>query len=81
MINGSTDWESFKNSTQWQDICEEIDIWIEEIRNQLESEEVDLGEVKALRGSARALRHVKGLPENLKQLALDREQEEKNDNE
>jgi len=37
--------------------------------------------VKALRGSAKALRHVKELPENLKQLALDREQEEKNDDE
>ena len=74
MINGSSEWRQFQETSIWKDICEEIDIWIEEIRDQLESEEVDLGIVKALRGSALALRNVKRLPENLEATAQELEE-------
>lgn len=76
MINGVSEWRAFKESSIWDDICQELDIWIEEIRNQLESEEIDLGVVKALRGSAKALRHVKELPDNLIHLAEEARKEE-----
>jgi len=78
MINGSGDWEAFGKSSIWADILEELHVWLEEIRSQLESEEIDLGLVKSLRGSAKAIRHVMELPGNLKELAIAREQEEKN---
>ena len=80
MINGPSEWKDFAKSTIWTDIQEELMIWLEEIRSQLESDEVDLGEVKALRGSAKAIRHVLQLPENLEQMAIDQfEEEEKHE--
>ena len=78
MINGASEWVDFKKSTIWKDICDEIDVWIEELRNQLEAEEIDLGMVKSLRGSAKALRHVKELPDNLELIAMSLEEEQKN---
>jgi len=74
MINGSSEWKSFQESTIWKDICEEFDIWLEEIRDQLESDGVDLGLVKSLRGSALAIRNAKRLPENLQIAAEELEQ-------
>ena len=47
-----------ENSPIWQDQREEIESWLEEIRNNLESDEVPLEAVPELRGSAKALRNV-----------------------
>lgn len=65
-----------EHSAIWQDVAEEINIWIEEIRNNLESTELPIENVPELRGSAKALRNVIGMlpimADNLE--ALDQEE-------
>ena len=65
--------EDFKASVFWQDACEELDIWIEEIRNQLENTDLDFNArtLDQLGGCAKALRHVKQLPDVLIAIAKD----------
>jgi hypothetical protein len=63
----------FKHSVFWQDICEELDIWLNEIRDQLENPDLDFSHrtLDQLGGSAKALRNVKNLPDVLIGLAED----------
>jgi len=50
--------KSFEKSVIWADITGELEVWLEEIRDNLENEDIILEQVSALRGSARALRNV-----------------------
>ena len=63
----------FKDSVFWQDCNEELDIWIEEIRNQLENLDLqfDGRALDQLGGCAKALRHAKQLPNVLIAIAED----------
>ena len=59
--------QDFKSSAFWSDACEELDIWIEEIRSQLENPDLEFDHrtLDQLGGNAKALRSVKMLPDVL----------------
>jgi hypothetical protein len=63
----------FKESIIWQDICGEIDIWLDEIRNQLENPDLAMTHrrLDQLGGNAKALRRVKGIIDILINIAQD----------
>ncbi len=63
----------FKRSVFWQDCLEELDIWIEEIRNQLENLDLQFDDraLNQLGGCAKALRYTKQLPDVLMAVAED----------
>jgi hypothetical protein len=63
----------FKESIIWQDICEEIDVWIDEIRNQLENPDLEMTHraLDQLGGNVESLRRVKGILDVLIGLAED----------
>jgi len=65
--------KDFKESVFWQDISEELDVWLEEIRNQLENGDLNFSHrtLDQLGGSAKAIRNIKNLPEVLIGLAED----------
>jgi hypothetical protein len=74
--------EDFKDSLIWQDICEEFDVWLEEIRNQLENPDIEMGHrtLDQLGGNAKALRRAKGVLDvliNLAQDEIDNQEKEK----
>ena len=70
--------KDFKDSAIWQDICEEVDVWLDEIRNQLENPDLDMSHrtLDQLGGNAKALRRVKDIPDVL--IGLSREEGESN---
>jgi hypothetical protein len=65
--------QDFVESSVWQDILHELDVWLEDSRNILESDEKapDIETVKLVQGRVRAIREVKQMPyviiENIKQ--------------
>ncbi len=63
----------FKRSVFWQDCLEELDVWIEEIRNQLENLDLQFDDraLIQLGGCAKALRYAKQLPDVLMAVAED----------
>ena len=65
--------KDFKSSVFWQDIEEELDIWLEEVRNQLENGDLqfDHRTLDQLGGCAKAIRNMKNLPEVLIGIAED----------
>jgi len=77
VINTPDEIRLFEKSTMWGDIVTELDMWLEEIRNQLESDEVLLADVPMLRGSAKAIRNVVNMLPNLAEIASTNQEEEK----
>lgn len=69
--------EEFSKGIIWLDICEELDIWLKQIRDLLENSNLDSSDRKLhhLGGSAKALRNVKDIPIVLMGLAEDTEYE------
>jgi hypothetical protein len=65
--------EDFKDSLIWQDICDEFDEWLKEIRNQLENPDLEMSHrnLDQLSGNAEALRRAKGVLDVLMGLAQD----------
>ena len=59
----------FEQSIIWQDIVGELEIWLTELRDQMESDEADWEMVQMLRGSSKALRNVKNMLPNLAAIA------------
>jgi hypothetical protein len=68
--------KDFKSSIFWQDVCEELDIWLGEVRNQLENPSLEMSHrtLDQLSGSAKAIRNLKRMPEVLIGLAEDSEE-------
>ena len=50
-----------ESSNIWLDLVEELDIWLTEIRDNLESDDLPLEQMPKLQGSAKALRNVIGM--------------------
>jgi hypothetical protein len=69
--------KDFEESVVWQDIKEELGIWLTEIRDQLENSDMQFSSrvLDQLGGSAKALRMVQMIPEVLRNLAEDEEDE------
>ena len=69
----------FEKSAIWRDILAELDIWLEEIRDQLENADLDFDHrtLDQLGGNAKAIRMMKMMPEVLSSLANDEEVERK----
>lgn len=57
----------FSTSNVWKDICDEIDIWLRQVRLELENLDLELSHraLDQLSGCAKALRNVKNIPEVL----------------
>lgn len=55
--------EEFKKSFIWQDICAELDVWLEQIRDELEGAEGMV--VYRLQGNAESVRNVKNILNSL----------------
>jgi hypothetical protein len=55
--------EEFKKSFIWQDICNELDVWLEQIRDELEGAEGIV--LYRLQGNAESLRNVKNILDSL----------------
>jgi hypothetical protein len=55
--------EEFKKSFIWQDICDELDVWLEQIRDELEGAEGMV--VYRLQGNAESVRNVKNILNSL----------------
>lgn len=47
-----------EKSNLWRDVSEEIDLWISELRENLESEDLPLADVPTMRGAIKSLRNV-----------------------
>ena len=69
MRNSAEEILHFERSIIWLDIVDELNIWLDEIRTNLESEDVSIDAVPALRGSAKAIRNVINMLPNLAELA------------
>jgi len=56
-----------ENSNFWRDVCDELDVWILQIRLELENLDLELSHraLDQLSGCAKALRNVKNIPEVL----------------
>jgi len=69
--------EDFSQSFIWQDICEELDYWLERIRDELENLDLsaDHRTLDQLSGNAKAIRNVKMILETLVNLSEDEEGE------
>ena len=72
------DFADFEKSALWLDIVDELNIWLEEIRDNLENVDISLRKVRELRGSAMALRNVVNILPNLAEIAR-QAQEDKHD--
>jgi len=59
--------KAFIESSLWQDLKREIEVWLCELRDNLEDPSCELspGMLSRLQGSAMALRNVLQLPENM----------------
>ena len=70
----------FVEGVIWKDIVDELSLWIEDIRDQLEDPGHELfpEDIKRLQGNVEALRRVLELPKNLI-LNLEDELEESNE--
>jgi len=51
-------------SVAWRDLVREIDAWLQDVRNKLETED-DISEIKRFQGIAEACRHFISLPQNI----------------
>ncbi|RKY23419.1 MAG: hypothetical protein DRP62_05925 [Planctomycetota bacterium] len=76
MRSSARDFEQLTRDATWLDIEDEINIWIEEIRNNLEADEISLEEVPALRGAIKALRNVLNMPLILAEQLKDEEKDD-----
>ena len=63
----------------WKDIVAEISIWLEQLRDNLESEDIPIELVRDLRGSAKALRNVINILPNLAELTEEEENDDGSD--
>lgn len=59
----------FEKTSIWLDIVDELNVWLHEIRDNIESTDLELSAVPELRGSAKALRNVINLLPNLAEIA------------
>ena len=59
--------KDFTEGVVWQDLKDELGLWLEDIRNRLEDSDNTLfpEDIKRLQGNAEAVRNVLMLPENL----------------
>lgn len=58
MLSTAEELRQFEKSNIWKDIVEELMLWINEIRDNLESDDLLLEAVPKLQGSVKALRNV-----------------------
>jgi len=72
-ISSAEDFKSFMDSSIWRDMKGEIELWIEQIRNSLETPESSEDDESddSLRGSAKALRRVLAMPEVIRGTILE----------
>jgi hypothetical protein len=72
--------EDFSQSVIWKDMCEELDVWLDRIRNELENLDLSASHrsLDQLSGSAKALRNVKMILETLLNLSEEDEKGESN---
>ena len=72
--------EDFSQSMIWRDICEELDIWLERIRDELENMDLsaDHRTLDQLSGNAKAIRNVKMILETLNNVSEMDEEGESN---
>ena len=72
--------KDFSEGIIWNDMLEEIDIWLQRIRDELENPMLEFTHrtLDQLSGSAKAIRNMKDLPEVLMGLAEDEEYEREN---
>ena len=61
----------FKESFIWQDMCEELDVWLEQVREQLEDPDsvFDDRQIHKLQGNAETIRNTKNIVDILIGLA------------
>lgn len=59
--------EDFSQSMIWRDICEELDVWLRRIRDELENMDLSASHrtLDQLSGNAKAIRNVKMILETL----------------
>jgi len=55
---------SLLESVAWRDMRNEIDAWLQDVRNKLEIED-DISEIKRFQGIAEACRHFINLPQTI----------------
>jgi hypothetical protein len=72
--------EEFSQSLIWRDICEELDFWLERIRDELENTDLSSSHrtLDQLSGNAKAIRNVMMILETLVNLSREDEEGESN---
>lgn len=58
------DLKRLAESVAWRDVANEVDMWLQEMRDRLEHAS-DIGEITRCQGIAEACRHFMSLPQNL----------------
>lgn len=58
------EYEKLLESYVWNDLKFEVNVWLEDIRSKLETED-DIGEIKRFQGIAEACRHFMNLPQSI----------------
>ena len=72
--------EDFSHSLIWKDMCDELDVWLDRIRNELENLDLSASHrsLDQLSGSAKAIRNFKLVLETLLNLSEEDEEGESN---
>jgi len=55
-------WREFRNSSVWYELKKELNVWLENVRDHLESSATDENELYRNQGRADAVRYLLGLP-------------------
>ena len=80
MRTSARDWTDFAKSPVWLDMSEELNVWINDLHQQMENPELSAELWRRLQGNIEAIRNVLNMPlilaENLKA-----QEEEENDRE
>ena len=79
-MSSATEFEEFMESTMWQDMQYEINLWLDGARDGLENQDADEKEIYRNQGRADACRRFLSVPEVLRDsLLMDREQKASKD--
>ena len=67
------------NGPFWKEICEELDIWVEQLRSMLEDPDsaAELKDIHQLQGSLKAVRNMRNVANNLLETKRLEEEQEK----
>lgn len=79
------DWQEFMRSSIWLDMRDELEIWLEQIRSQLEDQPaatadgappLDYGQLRYLQGGARQCRLTLTLPQMMMENCMEKQDDD-----